>query len=213
MKLNCHLLLFLTLCLLFAGCGNRPKELPDCNDLYVKYVHRWDDNPDHKILIVKPDMIQSYEPDTDFLALEDSTDEGYIQIKQQVDAMMSASKQDLQELVKFNDYNLEIIDKLDKAISEEYIKGVLDVSDENDDANHYLISVIEFGCALANTMENEIGGFVWVYDYPYWESTLVHKKTGYEIPVFHWAIKKYSGYGVDDGFKDKLIRLKEILEE
>ena len=197
--------------LLFSRCKKSDEQLPDCNDLYVKYVHKWDNNPEHKILIVKPDMVQSFNPDTDFSSLVDSTDEGYVQIKQQIETMISASRQDLQEIAKFNDFNLETIDKLDKAIDRQYIKGIIDASDVNDDGNQYLISIIEFGCALAETMENEIGGFVWVYDYPYWESTLVHKKTGFEIPVFHWAIKKYSDYGVDDGFKDKILALKQNL--
>jgi hypothetical protein len=197
---------------LFSGC-KESDELPDCNDLYVKYVHKWDDNPEHKILIVKPDMLQFFKPNTDFSALVDSTDDGYVQTKQQVEAMIAASRQDLQELATFNEYNLETIDKLDKAIDRQYIKGVIEASDVNDDANRYLISIIEFGCALAETMEEEIGGFVWVYDYPYWESTIVHKRTGFEIPVFHWAIKKYSDYGVDDGFKNKILALQRNLQE
>jgi len=197
---------------LFSGC-KKSEELPDCNDLYVKFVHKWDDNPDHKILIVKPDMIQSFKANTDFSTLADTTDESYIQIKKQIETMISASRQDLQEIYKFDEFNLETIDKLDKAIGREYIKGVIDASGVDDDANQYLISTVEFGCALAETMQNEIGGFVWVYDYPYWESTIVHKQTGFEIPVFHWAIKKYSEYGVDDGFKDKILALKMNLDK
>ncbi len=200
---------------LFSRCrkSEELRELPDCNDLYVQYVHKWDENPDHKILIVKPDMIQSFNPNTDFSNLVDTTTEMYIQIKQQVETMTSASRQDLQEIVKFSEFNLETIDKLDKAIDREYIEKIIDESDVNDDANQYLISTIEFGCALAETMQNEIDGLFWVYDYPYWESTLVHKQTGFEIPVFHWAIKKYSEYGVDDGFKEKILALKKDLDK
>ena len=197
----------------FSRCKKSNESLPDCNDLYVKYVHKWDDNPEHTILIVKPDMLQSFNPDTDFSTLVDSTDEGYLEIKQQIETMISASRQDLQELSKFTTFNLDAIDKLDKAIDRQYIKDVIEASKVDDHSNPYLISIIEFGCALAETMENEIGGFVWLYDYPYWESTIVHKKTGFEIPVFHWAIKKFSDYGVDDGFKDKILALKNNLGE
>jgi hypothetical protein len=196
---------------LFSRCNKSDEQLPDCNDLYVKYVHKWDDNPEHKILIVKPDMLQLLKPGTGFSTLVDSTNKAHVQIKHQIEEMISASKQDLQELAKFNEFDLETIDKLDKAIDRQYIKDIIDASDVNDDSNQYLISIVEFGCALAETMENEIGGFVWVYDYPYWESTLVHKKTGFEVPVFHWAIKKYSDYGVDDGFKAKILMLKRNL--
>jgi hypothetical protein len=208
--LTSRLLLILTIFSFFPSCKNSDN-LPDCNDLYVKYVHKWDDNPEHKSLIVKPDMVKSFKPNTDFSVLIDSTDEMYVVMKQQVETMISASQQDLQELARFKEFNLETIDKLDKVIDRKHILGVIERSDVNDDGNEYLISTIEFGCALAETMENEIGGFVWVYEYPYWESTLVHKKTGFEVPVFHWAIKKYSDYGVDDGFKDKILMLKQNL--
>ncbi|WP_207430897.1 hypothetical protein [Sabulibacter ruber] len=197
---------------LFSSC-DRSEELPDCNDLYATYVHKWNDNPEHKIPIVKPDMIQSFKPDTYVSTLVDSTDKGYVKTKKQVEALISASRQDFQELANFNEFSLETIEKLDKAIDRQYIRSIIDASDVNDDSNQYMISIIEFGCALAQTMENEIGGFVWVYKYPYWESTLLHKKTGFEIPVFHWAIKKYSEYGVDDGFKDKILALKSNLQE
>jgi DNA-dependent RNA polymerase auxiliary subunit epsilon len=86
-------------------------------------------------------MVQSFKPDTDFSVLVDSTDEMYVQIKQQLETMISASRQDLQELAKFNEFNLETIDKLDKAIDRQYIKSVIDASDVNDDGNQYLMSV------------------------------------------------------------------------
>lgn len=127
--------------------------------------------------------------------------------------MTAAAREDLQELAKFDEFNLESIDKLDKAIDRKYIKSIIGASDVNNGGNHYLISIIEFGCALSEAMRNEIGGFVWVYDHPYWESTIVHKKTGFEIPVFHWAINKFSEYGVDDGYKDKILALKRSLED
>ncbi|MBK8787545.1 MAG: hypothetical protein IPN43_13875 [Chitinophagaceae bacterium] len=34
-------------------------------------------------------------------------------------------------------------------------------------------------------------------------SIIVHKDTGFGITVFDWAIKKFSEYGVDDGFVEK----------
>jgi hypothetical protein len=197
----------------FFSRFKKSDELPDCNDLYVKYVHKWNDNPDHKVLLVKPDMLQSFDPNTDFSTMIDGADQGYLQIKKQVEAMTSVAREDLLEIAKFDEFNLESIDKLDKAIDRKYIKGIIDTSDANDDSNHYLISIIEFGCALSEAMRKEIGGFIWVYDHPYWESTMVHKKTGFEIPVFHWAIKKFSEYGVDDGFKDKILALKQTLED
>ena len=44
----------------------------------------------------------------------------------------------------------------------------------------------------------------WLYDWPYWESALYDQETRSRINVFHWAVKKMSEYGVEDGLTDKL---------
>ena len=50
---------------------------------------------------------------------------------------------------------------------------------------------------------NENEEFGWLYSYPYFHSIVVHKKTGFGITVFDWAVKKFSAYGIDDGFAAK----------
>jgi len=49
----------------------------------------------------------------------------------------------------------------------------------------------------------DLGEFGWLYSAPYFNSIIVHRKTGYGITVFDWAVKKFSEYGVDDGFAAK----------
>lgn len=53
----------------------------------------------------------------------------------------------------------------------------------------------------------------WCYEYPYWESSLFAPKTGTVIPPFHFAVKKMSEYGVDDGFVAKLNHLADLPEK
>ncbi|HMS67047.1 MAG TPA: hypothetical protein PKD18_02865 [Saprospiraceae bacterium] len=38
---------------------------------------------------------------------------------------------------------------------------------------------------------------------PDYHSIIAHKDTGLAITVFDWAVKKFSEYGVDDGFVAK----------
>jgi hypothetical protein len=49
----------------------------------------------------------------------------------------------------------------------------------------------------------QIDGFDWLYSHPYFDSIIVHQDTGFGITVFDWAMKKFSEYGVDDGFVEK----------
>ncbi len=50
---------------------------------------------------------------------------------------------------------------------------------------------------------NQMDGFDWLYSHPYFHSIIVHTNTGYGITVFDWAIKKFSEYGVEDGYVAK----------
>jgi hypothetical protein len=54
---------------------------------------------------------------------------------------------------------------------------------------------------------------VWRLDWPYWDSCLFDPKTGTVIAVFHWAIKKLSEYGVDDGYAAKTKACLQFLED
>ncbi len=56
-------------------------------------------------------------------------------------------------------------------------------------------------------------GLMWLYDWPYWESSIYDPQTGQLFPVFHWAIKKFSCYGINDGFKDKLLMCSQMIED
>jgi hypothetical protein len=66
---------------------------------------------------------------------------------------------------------------------------------------------------LADVMASQNPRLVWKLETPHWESSLVDPKSGTEIPPFHFAIKKMSEYGVDDGFVAKLRMLHSALSE
>jgi hypothetical protein len=50
---------------------------------------------------------------------------------------------------------------------------------------------------------NQLEGFEWLYSHPYYHSIIVHSETGFGTTVFDWAVKKFSEYGVEDGFVAK----------
>ena len=41
---------------------------------------------------------------------------------------------------------------------------------------------------------------------------MVNPDTGNAITIFDWAVKKFSSYGIDDGFKKKFLKALEIVE-
>lgn len=92
---------------------------------------------------------------------------------------------------------------MDKFYDRQKIAEIIKLSDPKDFSNLYLVSVCEFGATLGQLFNN-LDGFGWLYSYPYFHSIIVHQETGFGITVFDWAIKKFSEYGVDDGFVAKL---------
>ena len=53
----------------------------------------------------------------------------------------------------------------------------------------------------------------WLADWPYWESALLDVPSGYRINVFHWAIKRFSEYGLEDGYRAKVAKCLEMVRD
>lgn len=61
-----------------------------------------------------------------------------------------------------------------------------------------------FGALLGATLVR-MSRSEWLPRLPSWDSSVLHEPSGYEAYVFHWAMKKFSSHGVDDGFAAKLV--------
>ena len=180
------------------------KKLPDCDELFVKYLAPWYPE-DEKPNTTRPDMfvIAGYEGQPlDMTSLQYLTDEYLEQTEQQIQTMTHAALADFQEIIKSDKLDFAVLGAVDKFYDRQKISDIIKESDPNDFSNLYLISVCEFG-ALLGQLFRELDGFDWLYSYPYYHSIIVHRDTGFGIPVFDWAVKKFSEYGVDDGFVAK----------
>lgn len=132
--------------------------------------------------------------------------------KQQVEEITKAALEDYKSLFGFENISLKELDIIDKYFDKRKIKEIIKSSDPQDYANSYLISICEFGAVLGKLF-SEIKGFDWLYSYPYFHSIIVHSETGYGITVFDWAVKKFSSYGLNDGFANKFNACLEVITE
>ncbi len=123
--------------------------------------------------------------------------------KNQISTITNAALQDYQNIIKSDRLDFNVLDAVDKFYDRQKIAEIIKLSDPKDFSNLYLVSVCEFGATLGQLFNN-LDGFGWLYSYPYFHSIIVHQETGFGITVFDWAIKKFSEYGVDDGFVAKL---------
>ena len=181
------------------------KKLPHCDVLFEKFLSPWyekDDRPK----TTRPDMFQidAYEGEPLNLDELQSLDDEYLeyQKKHLNETMINAALDDFKHITNSDQLDLNALDAVDKFYDRAKIASLIKESDPTDFSNAYLVTVCEFGTMLGNLFK-QIDGFDWLYSHPYFDSIIIHKQTGFAITVFDWAVKKFSEYGVDDGFVEK----------
>jgi hypothetical protein len=181
------------------------KKLPHCDDLFVKYFSPWY-NEEEKPKMTRPDMyqIQVYKGQPlDLNKIQYLTTEYLEEVKTLInDTMTKAVLEDFSFIHKSDTIDLDLLDSVDKYYDRTKIYKLIQESDPKDFSNPYLVTVCEFGVLLGQLFR-ELEGYDWLYSHPYYHSMIVHKDTGLGITVFDWALKKFSEYGVDDGFVGK----------
>lgn len=132
--------------------------------------------------------------------------------KKQLQTMADAALTDYQHIIKFDKLDLHVLDAVDKYFDRKKIAEIISNSDPADFSNDYVIEVCEFGATFGHLF-NQVDGYGWLYSHPYFHSIIVHKDTGFGLTVFDWAIKKFSEYGVDDGFAEKFQMALESVKQ
>ena len=192
--------------------------LEDCDDLFLRYFDRWysdDDRQRRGFEATKPDMFTAESlVGLDGPHVSPLTDEARDEVIKCIAAMVDAARGDWPEYLGVSgDMDLDWVQAFDEYYGRERVAEVVARSDPEDFGCDYVVLCCQFGAVLGHVMRAMQPRLVWYLDWPYWESMLLDPKTGTVIPVFHWAIKKMSDYGVDDGFVSKIRRCLEILEE
>jgi hypothetical protein len=181
------------------------KKLPDCNEVFKKYFSPWY-NEEDRPKMARPDMyvIAAYEDEPlNMEELQYMNDDYVEQMTQHINVtMVDAALSDFQHIIPSDKIDLAMLDAVDKYYDRARIAQLIKESDPADFSNPYLVTVCEFGVMLGHLFK-QMDGFDWLYSHPYFHSIIVHKETGFGITVFDWAIKKFSEYGVDDGYVEK----------
>ena len=180
-------------------------KLPHCDKLFEKFFSPWYDEEDRPKM-VRPDMYQIAEFDgrpLDFDTIQ-YLESGFLEYLKKFlnQTLVDAALEDFQDITNSDQIDLAALDAVDKYYNRTKISELIKDSDPADFTNPYFVTVCEFG-AMLGQLFRQIEGFDWLYSHPYFHSTIVHKNSGFVITVFDWALKKFSEYGVDDGFVEK----------
>jgi hypothetical protein len=124
----------------------------------------------------------------------------------QVARMVDAARADWPTYLEVDEVvSVEAIDAFDAHWTRPRIAELLRASDRSDFTNDYVVLCGELGAVLGEVMRRALPSLEWLYSDPYWESSLWFAPTGGRIHPFHWAIKKMSSYGADNGLRPKLL--------
>lgn len=187
----------------------RRHKLPHCDDLFVRFFAPWyeQDALARRIFHATfPDMLQ----DDSFVGLSQTeasrvVEEFQPQVLSQIDGMLEAARGDWPTYLRVSGtIDSGWVDAFDRHYTRTKIRQTIERSDPADFGNDYLVICCEFGAVLGHVLQSLQPRLVWRLDFPYWDSCLLDPDTGYSIAAFHWAVKKMSEYGVDDGFAAKV---------
>ena len=96
------------------------------------------------------------------------------------------------------------IDVFDRRYDWQAVQELIARSDSHQPNNEYVRLGVEFGAVLAVIFKRFVPDLRWSYELPFWESPLYDARPETDLHIFHWAIKKLSDYGVEDGYAAKV---------
>lgn len=193
-------------------------QLPHCDALFARFLAPWYSAKDierKRFEATRPDIFTC----ADYVGISVSElsilrEDGEREARTRIGRMLEACRTDWPRYLRvFGEIDEQWIEAFDEHYDRKRIAEVLKRSDPKDLSNDYLVLVCEFGAALGHVLCKKQPRLAWLYDWPYWESSLVDSRSGAVIPPFHWAVKKFSNYGVDDGFAAKIDMCLHVLGE
>jgi hypothetical protein len=193
------------------------KKLPHCDELFERYFDRWYDDEWRRwkgVSHTRPDMLEDSKLVGKTGADASPLDAlGQSEAAELIRSMYESAQSDWQEFLEVTPpVDLDWVDEFDQYFDRGAIARLIDDSDPEDFGNVYVVTCCELGSVLGEMLLDQCSTLFWLYAWPYWESSLLHPPTGSVVPVFHWAIKKMSEYGVDDGLAAKIDACCELLD-
>ena len=186
-----------------------PFGLPHADKLFLRFFDRWYSPLDRQAksfpatrpdMMAVPALVGRDAAAASSLSADDAARE-----MQQVEAMLAAARADWPSYLSVSEpIDLEWVRAFDAYYDKKRVRELIDRSQPDQFGNDYLVIACEFGAVLGTVLLAKVERLQWLAARPYWESSLFDPQTGNVIPVFHWAVKKLSGYGLTDGFVEKI---------
>lgn len=192
-----------------------PRILPDADEVYSLFFDRWYDNDDRKrkgFTHTRPDMAACYRPGLDSSEISRLTAKSQTEVIRRIQRMLDAAQADWPSYLPVaNEVSEHWIEAFDDFYDAKHVASVINRSAPDDFSNDLVVAVCQFGAVLGHMLLQFQPRLRWIPEWPYWESSLYDPVSGNVIPPFHWAMKKFSSYGIDDGFVRKVQMCLHVL--
>ena len=191
--------------------------LPDMDKVFDRFFFPWypeDEKKSFRKIKVKPDVQSWAEPETELSSIQFLKEEGIKKVDEMIQKMIYAASEDWKTYLGVDgEPDIDWVDKFDRYYDKKQVLLLLNKSKADNFTNDFIVTCCEFGAVLGKVLIDLNSGVGWLYDYPYWESSIYDPKTGSLINIFHWAIKKFSNYGIEDGYKPKLLACSQFIQK
>lgn len=186
--------------------------LPHPDKIYRTYLSPWYLKGEQPIC-ARPDWFISPEFKGEELLEADlnKNDKAHRESEQVMEQLRGQAVDRLSEFVPIKRMDLATIHSIDEYFTKDKVKELLKSSKAKDPDNPTLFFIGLLGTALGDEFVKS-GKFVWNYQAPYFNSTVVNLETGTSITVYNWIVKKFSNYGINDGIKWKFEQALEMLK-
>ena len=193
-------------------------ELPDADELHRRFFARWGGPPDRarpEPRALRPDVLLV--PGFRDVAAEELsplTAERQGAVLEMVGKMVAAARADWSPVCAPHDVlSRDGLIALDASLDAERLFALVDASDPADVGNDLFVTACELGAVVGAALKAARTSLLWVADWPYWESSLVERKTGHVVAPFHWAIRRMGSGGAEFPLVDKIASCLALLDE
>jgi hypothetical protein len=191
------------------------RALPDADAVFHRYFAPWyepDDLARRGHAATRPDAEWREPSGVRAAALSPLDPDGQREVAERIDAMVDAARGDWAGIPGADGPSGPAwVDAFDRYYDRERVGEVLDDSDPADFSNELVVLCCELGAVLGEVLRRQWPRLEWLYDWPYWESALHDPVHGSRLNVFHWAIRKFSDGGADEGVAARLRQCRTLV--
>ncbi len=179
-------------------------QLPSADDLFKTYFAPWypQEAEPEQSAGCRAELEQIELPKgTPLSVLDPLTEEGRATSQDRVNRMLAAAGDDWLDLLGVEDSpGIEWLQKFDDHFTDENIISLIQNSNPENPSNPLLIICCEAGAVTGEVLRGMYPDLAWQYDWPYWDSAILHTPSVTRLNVFHWVIRRMS----EDAHKTRL---------